>query len=174
MSDDQDRVVPLAELDDGALGADAPDIRGWAVVSGDDRRVGEVDELLVEPDARTVRYLDVELDEAETGVPGDAHVLIPIGFARLDRDRSLVRVGSVQARDLVTLPRYDQGPVERSLERALLDRMGGGAESGRARFYEGEAFDPGRCFGDRDPAAETIRRLEDDWATRRVGQVGDL
>jgi hypothetical protein len=173
MSEDQDRVVPLAELDDGAVGLDAPDIRGWAVVSGDDRRVGEVDELLVEPDGRTVRYLDVELDEAETGVAGDAHVLIPIGFARLERDRSLVRVDP-QAGDLVALPRYDQGPVERSLERAVLDRMGAGASSERGRFYEGDAFDPARCFGTADPAAEAIRRLEDDWATRRVGQVADL
>lgn len=39
-----------------------PDVRGWRVVLGRDEAVGEVDDLIIDPAASKVRYLDVDLD----------------------------------------------------------------------------------------------------------------
>jgi photosynthetic reaction center H subunit len=164
-------VVPLAELDDARVSGDAPDIRGWDVVAADGRRIGAVDELLVEPEARKVRYLDVELDAEATGVSGDEHVLIPVGYARLDRASSRVRVEGMEGRAIAGLPRYDQGPIRRGLEHSTLAGMPSPPVPADGQsFYACDAFDPGRCFGAEDAAAA----LDADWRTRSVGQVADL
>lgn len=39
-----------------------PDVRGWDVMDRDGQRIGEVDDLLVDPEALKVRYLEVRLD----------------------------------------------------------------------------------------------------------------
>src|SRR4051812_9762998 len=48
----------LSETRDFAVAQDDPDIRGWDVVS-DTRQVGEVADLIVDPDAMKVRYVEV-------------------------------------------------------------------------------------------------------------------
>ena len=79
----RDRVVPLDELDDYQVSEGDPDVRGWDVIASDGRKIGEVDELLVDTQAMKVRYLDVDLsDEVIANAGGeDRHVLIPIGYA---------------------------------------------------------------------------------------------
>lgn len=54
-----------------------PDVRGWDVMDRDGRRIGEVDDLLIDTEALKVRYLEVRLDprlvhgaEQEAGTPG--------------------------------------------------------------------------------------------------------
>ena len=43
------------------------DVRGWEVVSGDGRRVGEVVEVLAETGDRSARYFQVQLDPRPAG-----------------------------------------------------------------------------------------------------------
>ncbi|HEU0052581.1 MAG TPA: PRC-barrel domain-containing protein, partial [Longimicrobium sp.] len=83
--DDLDRVVPLNRLDDFKVADGDPDVRGWDVVAADGRKIGEVDELLIDTGAMKVRYLDVEVDRGMIAGGDDRHVLIPIGYARLER-----------------------------------------------------------------------------------------
>src|SRR5690242_14757664 len=66
------------------VAAGEPDVRGWDVVLGDDETIGEVDELIIDPAAGKVRYLDVDLDREAVGLDRDRHVLIPISSAQLD------------------------------------------------------------------------------------------
>src|SRR5688572_4109834 len=68
-TDDLDRVVPMDDLDDFRVAGDTPDPRGWEVVASDGRRIGEVDELLVDTSAMKVRYLDVGVDDAMSSEP---------------------------------------------------------------------------------------------------------
>ncbi|HEU0013127.1 MAG TPA: PRC-barrel domain-containing protein, partial [Longimicrobium sp.] len=82
--EDMDRVVPLGQLDDFRVAEGDPDVRGWEVRASDGRKIGEVDELLVDTGAMKVRYLDVDVDDAVLGDRQDHHVLIPIGYARLE------------------------------------------------------------------------------------------
>ena len=122
MADDMDRVVPLGQLDDFRVAEGDPDVRGWQVLGSDGRRIGEVDELLVDTAAMKVRYLDVDLDDGVAGDGGrDRHVLIPVGYARLERDGDRVMVDALASGDLGTLPAYDQGPLTRDYETSVRD-----------------------------------------------------
>lgn len=56
------RVTPLRNLRGYRIAEGAPDVRGWEVVGGDGRRIGSVNDLLVETAEGQVRYLDVQLD----------------------------------------------------------------------------------------------------------------
>jgi len=116
---DMDRVVPLGQLDDFTVADGDPDVRGWEVLGADGRKVGEVDELLVDTSAMKVRYLDVDVDDGVIG--DDRHVLIPIGYARLERDRDCVTVDVLRASDLRALPPYGQGPLTRDFENSVRD-----------------------------------------------------
>jgi hypothetical protein len=60
-----------------------PDIRGWDVKTEQGRKIGEINELLFDPEARKVRYLVVGLEARETDIKFGSTVLIPIGVARL-------------------------------------------------------------------------------------------
>ncbi|HET7460641.1 MAG TPA: PRC-barrel domain-containing protein [Longimicrobium sp.] len=156
-SDDLDRVVPMDDLDDFRVAGDAPDPRGWEVVAADGRRIGEVDELLVDTGAMKVRYLDVDVDDEVSAEP-DRHVLVPIGYARLDRDHDRVIVDQLSSADLRAIPAYRHGPITRDFETSVRDswrarpaqpaapagRPTGDAMRAEARdddFYGGEQFD---------------------------------
>lgn len=56
------RVTPLRNLHGYRIAEGDPDVRGWEVVGGDGRRIGSVNDLLVDTAEGKVRYLDVQLD----------------------------------------------------------------------------------------------------------------
>ncbi|HEX5872916.1 MAG TPA: PRC-barrel domain-containing protein, partial [Longimicrobium sp.] len=118
-NNDMDRVVPLGQLDDFKVADGEPDVRGWEVLASDGRKIGEVDELLVDTAAMKVRYLDVDVDDGMVAGGTDRHVLIPIGYARLDEDRDCVMVEALAAADLGGMPAYDQGPLTRDFETSV-------------------------------------------------------
>ncbi|HEX2207183.1 MAG TPA: PRC-barrel domain-containing protein [Longimicrobium sp.] len=118
-SNDMDRVVPLGQLDDFTVADGEPDVRGWEVLASDGRKIGEVDELLVDTAAMKVRYLDVDVDDSMVAGGPDRHVLIPIGYARLERDRDCVMVDALASSDLARVPSYDQGPLTRDFETSV-------------------------------------------------------
>ena len=110
MASQTDRVVPLSKVGDQQVAQD--DVRGWTVVAGDGRRLGQVAELLVDPRAMTVRYLDVGVDPEL--LAGDRHVLIPVRYTRLQRESSRVVVDDLrpeQLRDLSARPATEPEPV---------------------------------------------------------------
>lgn len=153
--DDMDRVVPLGQLDDFRVAHGEPDVRGWEVRASDGRKIGEVDELLVDTRAMKVRYLDVEVTESMLADRPDRHVLIPIGYARLERD--CVVVDRVASSELGGIPSYGQGPLTRDFETSLRDSfsargtgtrgiagsagMGGGALSGEGGMLDTAGLD---------------------------------
>src|SRR5215211_1716711 len=80
-----------------------PDIRGWDVKNQDGKKIGEVEELIVDAPQKKVRYMLVDLDDNELDL--DHHkVLIPIGLAQLHRDDDDVILPGVQAEQLRVLP----------------------------------------------------------------------
>ncbi|MFL6195655.1 MAG: PRC-barrel domain-containing protein [Thermoanaerobaculia bacterium] len=64
-------VVPLRRLHNFRISEGDPDVRGWEVMGADGRRIGEVDDLLVDSEALRVRYLDVILDPRLLAGPGE-------------------------------------------------------------------------------------------------------
>lgn len=157
-NDDLDRVVPLDQLDDFPVAAGEPDVRGWDVIAADGRRIGEVDQLLVDTAAMRVRYLDVGLDGALAGRPNEErHVLIPIGYAQVDPAGGRVVVDTLESRDVAGLPEYHHGPVTREFETALRRRVDAGYTGSLhtdPEFYGGGLYDDSRFFGARRPREE--------------------
>lgn len=147
-------TFPLDELNELTVAKDDPDPRGWDVVSSDNRKVGEVRDLLVDVRAMKVRYLDVELDKDLVG-QHDRHVLFPIGTAWLDEeeDRVMVRIDASRA---LEMPIYRKdGAVKREYEDSILTTMGMGASMAAGAgidpdvYYQRPEFETGDFYGKR-------------------------
>lgn len=139
------RVYPLRELDDYEVADHDPDIRGWSVHSADGTEIGEVDELLVEPAAKKVRYLSLDLKGAESG--GERRVLVPVGAAQLREDDRDVVLGSLNARDVQTLPDYRSESFDEAYETDLRTRFKAGHAPVGGNFYEHDIYDDRRLYG---------------------------
>jgi uncharacterized protein (TIGR02271 family) len=83
------------------------DVRGWEVCLANDEKIGEVEDLIIDPSAGKVRYLDVELDREAVGIDNDRHVLVPIATAQLDTDDEEVVLSGLSRAALLKLPEYD-------------------------------------------------------------------
>jgi sporulation protein YlmC with PRC-barrel domain len=136
-NNDMDRVVPLGQLDDYKVAEGDPDVRGWEVLASDGRKIGEVDELLVDTNAMKVRYLDVDVEDGVIGDGMDRHVLIPIGYARLEQERDRVMVDGLSSTDLHALPAYDQGPLTRDFESSVRNSFSSRGTSGTSAGMAG-------------------------------------
>lgn len=63
-----------------------PNIKGWDVKTEQGEKIGEVDELLFDPQSRKVRYIIVDLNDNVLSLDEDKKVLVPIGVAQLYSD----------------------------------------------------------------------------------------
>lgn len=92
MSQHADHLVRLGDLSGYKVADGDPDPRGWEVVTQDGRRIGKVEDLIVDREAERAHYLDVHLQEGP-----DRHVLIPTEAVQLGHDerrRQQVAVGA--------------------------------------------------------------------------------
>ena len=64
---------------------DEPDIRGWDVRSRSGYKIGAVEDLIIDTQAKKVRYMVVDLDDNELKL-NHRKVLIPIGLAELHNE----------------------------------------------------------------------------------------
>ena len=115
------RTLPRFRLADAA-----PDPRGWAVISSDERSVGIVSRLIVEMRTGIVRYLVVELaqdlERRARHTPSHS-VLVPIGLARAVQDVCAVLI-DVSSETLRVAPRIPDRPITRHDEELTLEVFG--------------------------------------------------
>ena len=57
-----------------------PDIRGWDVWDTRGKKIGEVEDLIIDAQKKKARYIVLDLDDNEFDLD-DRKVLIPIGMA---------------------------------------------------------------------------------------------
>jgi sporulation protein YlmC with PRC-barrel domain len=112
-------IVPLSEARDFKLSSGAPDLRGWNVFGADGERVGTVTEMLVDPTALKVRYLDVDLADDLFLLKEDRHVLVPLEFVELKERGKDAWVARLGAREIARLPAYRGGAVDAHTEAAV-------------------------------------------------------
>jgi uncharacterized protein (TIGR02271 family) len=117
-------IVPLDDSD-LEVADDNPDVRGWEVISADNRRIGEVDDLLVDTTAMKVRYLDVEVDDELRGTDEDKHILIPIAYARLNEDDDRILINELSSEQVRAVPAYT-GRLDPQYEQSLGSYFGTG------------------------------------------------
>jgi sporulation protein YlmC with PRC-barrel domain len=148
-TDDDASVAPgmlmhLTDMRGFTLPDPLPDVRGWKVVLPDGRRMGTVENLIVDTDSLEVKYLEVKVDHDVLGSDDDSWVLVPVSGARLDDQEDRVIVDRLPAGGVAGAPRQSAGhPVPtRDQERAVRHYFGtdsraagGGGQSDQRRFW---------------------------------------
>jgi hypothetical protein len=145
---ERERLVPLSDLRGWNVVDGESDIRSWEVKTLSGKVLGNVRELLVDPEAGEVVMIDIDL--AGT----DRRALLPIRLAEIDRARRIVRAdsGDLDEQDASTAAesgrastddparyrtvRYADPGVERVVERRPV------VEETVLRRREGNADDP--------------------------------
>jgi sporulation protein YlmC with PRC-barrel domain len=147
MAKDKDlRLVRLEELKGFQVAEGDPDIRGWEVRTPDDRKVGKVEELIVDPVERRVRYMEVKVDRKALDIDDDRHILIPIGTARLKEDGHDVLIERLPAQGLAGVPVYKKGPITREYETSLRNYYGATVVDVADDYYKDEIYDDTRLY----------------------------
>lgn len=123
-----------------------PDIRGWDVKNAGGETIGEVDELILDAQARKVRYMVVDLDDDALDLDDDRKVLIPIGLAQLDEKDDDVLLPNVNIAQVKQLSAYDRDHLDDAAERAICSVLGrteftaGQSATDDTAFYNHEHF----------------------------------
>jgi sporulation protein YlmC with PRC-barrel domain len=92
-----------------------PDIIGWTVYDLEKEEIGEVDNLLFDPESQSVRYLILDLEGNAYGIE-DKKVLMPIGITELHVDDKEVILPNDIVKHLKVLPPYEKGNMNRDME----------------------------------------------------------
>jgi stress response protein YsnF len=140
-----------------------PDIRGWKVRNLQGQIIGEVDELLFDPQSCKVRYLIVNLKGKPLNLIS-RKILVPIGLAELHEENDDVLLPNVNRGHLASLPGYKKGRVTKATERAVRNVFinentvvtddDPAAASKADDFYSHEHFDEDRMYTRRRPKLE--------------------
>lgn len=173
MDSNADRIVPLDQLDDFRVAEGDPDVRGWDVLTADGRRIGEVDNLLIDTEAMKVRYLEVDIDH-DAEAAADRHILVPIGYARLDEDDDRIFVDSLTSTTLSQIPDYRTGELTRDYETKLHGFFDTDftAPAPESDFYARNSYDDEAFFGPRrDEGEERLTRSEEQLAVGKQERV---
>lgn len=142
-----------------------PDIRGWDVKNAQGKKIGEVEELIVDAQEKKVRYMVVDLDDNDLDIDDGREVLIPIGLAQLHKNDDEVILPNVQVQQLSSLPEYDEDNLDETVERKICTVLGRssdaindvtgaattGATSGEQNtdFYKHDYFNDDNLYKDR-------------------------
>ena len=78
-------LTRLSKTSDYKVAPDETDVRGWTVVGGDGKSIGEVDDLLIDPARMKVAQFDVD-------IKGGDHIHVPAEDVQIDRARREVRI----------------------------------------------------------------------------------
>lgn len=128
-----------------------PNIKGWEVKIDQGEVIGQVDELLFDPQSRNVRYVIVKLDGDGVGVE-QRKFLIPIGTAQLDDKEDLVLLPNISLRQIAALPLYEKGKVSLGTEflvRSVIESRPDGfpePEYEKEGFYTHEHFNEDKFY----------------------------
>lgn len=157
----EDRLVALSTLKKYRVAKGEMDIRGWDVVTSDHKKIGDVHELIVDPTAMRVRYLDISLDKTVLETKDKTHILVPIAGATLDDDDNRVYIENLSSERIEAMPPYDHRPISRDYELMLVSAFARGDRAASSPlvgegtdFYEQPQFTEQRFWGKRRAGRE--------------------
>lgn len=145
-----------------------PNIKGWTVKDPQGNTIGEVEELLFDPQTRKVRYIVLDLEGNYFDLD-PRHVLIPIGVAELQDSDDDVILPNITADQLQALPVYEKGSLTRDTEMSVRNVFGGMGAAGAGAaaavagrdtrdtedFYNDPAYDEERFYRNRPSTTGT-------------------
>lgn len=115
---------PLSEISNYTIEHGDPDPRGYEVRTRDGRRIGRVEDLIVDTSAMKVRYLVVDLDNEARGDSSSGSILLTTDAVELQDESSLVvardytGAEAAYTRRQAPLTSNDRGSDQRTLTRA--------------------------------------------------------
>lgn len=129
-----------------------PNIIDWKVKNDSEQSIGDVDELIFDPQALKVRYIVINLEDNEWGM--DARkIMVPIGLAELDDENDHVILPGITLDQILLLPNYDKDNLTEETETAIREVF---LETGiineapisqhPSDFYSHEHFNPERLY----------------------------
>jgi sporulation protein YlmC with PRC-barrel domain len=135
-----------------------PNIIGWSVKSETGTPIGAIDDLLFDPESRSVRYLIVNLEHNEMNLDVKK-VMVPIGTAHLHTADDEVVLPSISTAQLSSLPAYDADTTVPATEIQVAQVFGAAevdhnetqreraiAEFNQSEFYQHEHFNKDRFY----------------------------
>lgn len=134
-----------------------PDIRGWDVRYKNGEKIGSVEELVLDAKAKKVRYMIVDLDENELRLE-NRKILVPIGFAELDKGNDDVLIPNVSIDQICSLPDYNRNSLTHDIERKISSIFGRKVNVEPVRSLR----NPDRTDDDVDPAFYTHEHYSTD------------
>lgn len=135
-------LVPLRQSRDFRLPKTAPNMRGWNVFGEDHERVGVVEDMIVDPEAMKVRYLDVDLADDLFLLREDRHVVIPMEAVELRERGEDVWVHGLTAAQVALLPAYVGGAMDPLVEARVREAFGIEGGNGRDARLDAEPVAP--------------------------------
>ncbi|MFA6083096.1 PRC-barrel domain-containing protein [Mucilaginibacter sp.] len=138
-----------------------PNIQGWDIESSKGVKIGEVDDLLFDPESRKVRYIVLDTENNDLDLE-DGHVLIPIGVAELNEKDDTVLIPNITVEQLTSLPLYERGrEISREIEaeiRNVFIKPDTTIVTDND-FYEHEHFNETKFYGKRKPITAEDRLI---------------
>lgn len=157
-------LTRLKEIDSAEyeFGPNVPDVRGWKVVDGESKKIGVVNDLIVDATEMRIRYLDVLLDDSATS---SHHLLIPVGAVIADGEDDEIIANHLTKERIESYPRYTGDNLTREHESVVKNTWhnfnqnairsqtpGSHPDTGAEitpNFYEHSYFDQDRFYGPR-------------------------
>jgi sporulation protein YlmC with PRC-barrel domain len=124
--DDAPAVAPgllahLSDLADDYMIADpVPDMRDWTVTLPDGRRVGVVDDVIVDTSTMTAKYVELRIDPEVLLGDESRWVLVPVESVRVDAGGPRVVIEHLPVGGLADVPRPDRRVPTTEEQRAIL------------------------------------------------------
>lgn len=150
-----------------------PDVEGWSIRDAEGRRIGEVDDLLFDPELQKVRYVVADLRRNDLDFE-KRQVLIPIGIAEIHEKNDELILPGIAAWQIRALPTYHSDAVTDTDEQdifTVFSSASAGAVTGPAMlqqqsadFYERSQYDHDNLYRqrrtDERPVERSFRRRQ--------------
>ncbi len=164
-----------------------PDIRGWDVKDRDGNKVGKVDELIFDVQARKVRYMVVNTKNNDYKIDSK-YILVPIGLGELHNSDDDVYLPGISADQVKSYPEYSNDDVTYEHETSVrnlfpindpgnINETGAGVnqEDRDADYYDNGLFNETNLFKNRRKSVlddETINTDDEDIEDNDTMQTG--
>lgn len=153
---EQEKYRYLQELSNSGfqIVEEEPDIIGWEVKDENGVYIGEVDELLFDPQTLAVRYLIIDLEDNGMNLD-EKMVMIPLGIAHLHTKNDEVVLPGLHVEQYNALPDYNKDEIGPALEVQIRSIIGSPAalrmedaitNFDQNSFYAHHHFDKGRFY----------------------------
>ena len=127
-------LTHLSDIDDDYMIADpVPDFREWQAELADGRRIGKVDDIVVDTSVMNAKYIELELDHSSSFADDDHWLLVPAELIHVDDAALRIVVDQLSSGGLSNAPRHS-GRIPNAEQRRAIDAYFGTSPAGAYRF----------------------------------------